>query len=522
MTLKRLFTIDHIYYILVFALMFPLILLRDYTPANELRYLNIVDDALKTGNFFSFYNHGEIYADKPPLYFWIIMLGKKIFGSHQIWFLSLFSLLPAFVIQFTMDRWTRAELPNEYQSSAKLLLFTSALFMGGAIILRMDMLMSMFITLALYVFYRMYSGRERKYDKYLLPLCIFLAIFSKGPIGIIIPVVSILTFLTIKGKIKDSGKYLGFRTWGILLLLCSVWFSLVWVEAGNSYLNDLLFNQTFNRAVSSFHHKEPFYYYFQVFWYSFAPWSILFFALILLGIKNKLIKTDIDKLFLTVVLTSFLVLSIVSAKIEIYMLPVFPFVAYLSVIILMRLKNKKWIVYFMIALSLIAIMALPLFLLSKNDITFSWLNEIHTSIIWGLISLALFGFLSLYFLIFRKNIIRSINSISIGILTVIFIVSFEMPFLNSYVGYENMCKSGIELSENSKQYIVYGIRRPENMKVYLGESVIIAEKDDIMSDIYGGSILFISDRALRKDFSLREYIEKKPSTKIGDNLVVKL
>ena len=97
-----------------------------------------------------------------------------------------------------------------------------------------------------------------------------------------------------------------------------------------------------------------------------------------------------------------------------------------------------------------------------------------------------------------------------------------MPFLNSYVGYENMCKSGIELSENSKQYIVYGIRRPENMKVYLGESVIIAEKDDIMFDIYGGSILFISDRALRKDFSLREYIEKKPSTKIGDNLVVKL
>lgn len=114
-------------------------------------------------------------------------------------------------------------------------------------------------------FYRMYSGRERKYDKYLLPLCIFLAIFSKGPIGIIIPVVSILTFLTIKGKIKDSGKYLGFRTWGILLLLCSVWFSLVWVEAGNSYLNDLLFNQTFNRAVSSFHHKEPFYYYFRYF-----------------------------------------------------------------------------------------------------------------------------------------------------------------------------------------------------------------------------------------------------------------
>lgn len=522
MMLKRLFTVNYGYYMLILVLMLPLIILRDYTPANELRYLNIVDDALKSGNFFSFYNHGELYADKPPLYFWIIMLGKKIFGSHQMWFLSLFSLFPAFVIQFTMDKWTRSELSDQYQFSAKLLLFTSALFMGAAIILRMDILMSMFITLALYVFYRMYAGKERKYDKYLFPLCIFLAIFSKGPIGIIIPVVSILTFLTIKGKIKDSGKYLGFRTWGILLLLCSVWFSLVWVEAGNSYLNDLLFNQTFNRAVSSFHHKEPFYYYFQVFWYSFAPWSILFFALILLGIKNKLIKTDIDKLFLTVVLTSFLVLSIVSAKIEIYMLPVFPFVAYLSVIILMRLKNKKWLLYFIIILSIGVIIPLPLFLMNKNDITIFGLNEIHPTIICGLISLALFGFLSLYFLIFRQNIMYSINSISIGILTVIFIVSFEMPFLNSYIGYKNICKRGIELSENSKQFVVYGIRRPENMEVYLGKKVIIAEKTDIMSNIYRGSILFISDRALSKDSLLWKYIEKNPFTKIGDNYVVKL
>ncbi len=522
MTSKRLFTINNGYYLLVLILMFPLILLRDYTPANELRYLNIVDDALEMGNFFSFYNHGEVYADKPPLYFWFVMLGKKIFGSHQIGFLSLFSLLPALIIQFTMDRWTRVELSKEYQLSTKLLLFTSALFMGGALVLRMDMLMSMFITLSLYIFYRMYSDRAGKYDKYLLPLCIFLAVFSKGPIGIIIPVVSILTFLAVKGKIRDSGKYLGFRTWAILLLLSAFWFSLVWLEAGNGYLNNLLFNQTFNRAVSSFHHKEPFYYYFQVFGYSFAPWSILFIAFILLGLKNKLIKTDIDQLFLTVVLTSFFVLSTVSAKIEIYMLPIFPFVAYLSVIVMTRLKNKKWLLYFMIVFSAVIVMTLPLFLWAKNDIPLVGLDEIYTTITWGLISFVLFGLLSLYFLIFRSNIIGSINSISIGILTVIFIVSFQMPFLNSYLGYENMCKKGMELSESSKQYIAYGIRRPENMKVFLGESIVIAEKTDIVSDIYDGSILFISEKALRKDPLLREYIEKKDHTRIGKNFVVRL
>ena len=92
-------------YLYTFLAMLPILLLRDYTPANELRYLSIADEALRNGTFLTFYNHGQIYADKPPLYFWIIMLGKWIFGAHHMWFLSLFSLLPAFIICRTIDRW---------------------------------------------------------------------------------------------------------------------------------------------------------------------------------------------------------------------------------------------------------------------------------------------------------------------------------------------------------------------------------------------------------------------------------
>ena len=66
----------------IFAMLLPLLLMRDYTPSNELRYLNIVDDAIESGNFFTFYDHGEPYADKPPLYFWVMMLLRKIAGSQ--------------------------------------------------------------------------------------------------------------------------------------------------------------------------------------------------------------------------------------------------------------------------------------------------------------------------------------------------------------------------------------------------------------------------------------------------------
>ena len=76
--------------ILMFLSVIPLILFRDYTPSNELRYLNIADEAIANGNFFAFYDHGIPYADKPPLYLWIVMLGKVLFGEHIMLFLALF------------------------------------------------------------------------------------------------------------------------------------------------------------------------------------------------------------------------------------------------------------------------------------------------------------------------------------------------------------------------------------------------------------------------------------------------
>ena len=37
----------------------PLMAMRDFTPANELRYLSIVDEALAEGHVFTFSNRGN-------------------------------------------------------------------------------------------------------------------------------------------------------------------------------------------------------------------------------------------------------------------------------------------------------------------------------------------------------------------------------------------------------------------------------------------------------------------------------
>lgn len=190
----------------------------------------------------------------------------------------------------------------------------------------------MFILLALYTFYKRYSGKGQPRDRFLLPFYIFMAIFSKGPIGFIVPLITMLVFLLVKRDIRSFCRYFGWREWGILSGFCAIWFLGIYLEGGSTYLNNLLFHQTINRAIDSFDHKKAFWYYGVTFWYSVAPWSILYITTIVIAIKKKLLTTDKEKLFLSAIVSTFVILSLFSGKLDIYMLPLFPFFTYLTIL----------------------------------------------------------------------------------------------------------------------------------------------------------------------------------------------
>ena len=157
-------------HLLIAAALIAPFLLRDYTLNNELKYISIAEEALRDGTWFSFYNHGEAYADKPPLYLWIVMLSKLIFGSYQMWFIALASVLPVAGILAVMGRWVREEMPSFDPKAADVMLATTGMFLGSALVLRMDMLMCFFIVLAIYTFWRLYRGTGHSYHRWLLPV----------------------------------------------------------------------------------------------------------------------------------------------------------------------------------------------------------------------------------------------------------------------------------------------------------------------------------------------------------------
>lgn len=72
---------------------------------------------------------------------------------------------------------------------------------------------------------------------------------SKGPLGLLLPLAGTVTFLFATRRGRTLWRYWGFTTWAVLAVLSAAWFLAAYLEGGSSYLHNLLFHQTVDRAV---------------------------------------------------------------------------------------------------------------------------------------------------------------------------------------------------------------------------------------------------------------------------------
>lgn len=460
----------------------PMMAMRDFTPSNELRYLSIADEAIANGHLFAFYNHGIPYADKPPLYFWIVMLCRLLFGHHSCLALSMFSLIPAFAIVGIMDRWVMKGKSAMNRMPVAGMTLTCVMFLGTMVVLRMDMLMCLFIVLALWTFYRMYTDEgSRRQDSLTLPLWIFLALFTKGPVGLLMPPLAIAVFLAVKRDWKGFRKYLGLKTWGIIAALSAVWLTYVWLEGGLEYINNLLFKQTVGRAVNAFTHARPFWFYLVTILWCLAPYTLLLigsFMASLLPVRKAGAEkvSDLEILFLCTIISTAAMLSSFSSKLPIYLVPVLPFCVYLFPTVLDRIGERgwmRWSVGIFQILLLCAGIATLLFLSGSVTIPaaaclldeYSFARE--APVVNAVILLTLANAMGTWFLIKRKSVNIPALLLSAGLFLAAFSASAVLRDLNPYIGYGSICS---RVPEGTDVATIF-LHRPENIDVYTGRQI---------------------------------------------------
>ena len=292
----------------------------------EPRYAEIARVMLTKGEWIIPTINGDLYTDKPILYFWLVLVGSKLAGSVNEWTLRLPSALSAVGLVLTAYFLGRDLFTARVGFMAAAILATSARVLWEAGWAHTDMLLAFLLTLCLYCFARAIFEIGRKREMLFAYALISLATLTKGLIGIVLPGLILLVFIALRGEWRSILEW--HLPWGILifLLMAGPWFASVSYVTNGKWLGDFIWVHHLQRYTAGGGHREPFYYYLTTLPADFLPWTFFVVpALVFYRTRLKDLWQQPVPLFLFAWFSViFLFFSISDTKRELYLLPAFP------------------------------------------------------------------------------------------------------------------------------------------------------------------------------------------------------
>lgn len=331
-----------------FIITIPFALLRFPDIKNEMKYFIVTNNMLTDKNFFILKYFQELYPDKPPFYFWILSL-IKIVSKEHFYFFNIFigSTLFGFGILILTYKLIKNLKDSQTAFLITLSLETIPFFIGVSVLQRMDIMMSFFISLALYFFFGFYYNFCKISIKNLsiFYFSIFMGVFTKGVAGIAIPILVIFIFLILEKNLKFLKEIKFIRGFLFIIFLFGLWFYAISLSPnGNEYINLLLGQETVGRIVKSKNHIKPFYYYIKNITYIFYPYGLIFLSLAVIYIKKfKSWKNweSLEKISFISSIIPLIMFSLASGKLQIYLTPILQWAIVFVIFTLEKNLDKK-------------------------------------------------------------------------------------------------------------------------------------------------------------------------------------
>lgn len=307
-----------IFFLLCMILYLPASFVRSPIHPDEVRSIHVAQNMQSWESCLFPTYMGEPYYEKPPLYFWLLKFFLR-FSQYNFLFLPvLFNALIAWgIISFNYWFFEKQGKP-EIGRYASFFLAATGLFYAMTVVLRMDLLFMFFIILAAGFFWLAVKDDKPKY-LFLAALSGFLAVFTKGALGIIFPLLIELGIGILSKDKKIIKKALAVNIFSAALVF--TWL-LIFSRMNPQYFQKMFFEQTFARGVGDADNPSvrirSFLFYIPFVFLFFLPWSF-FGAGYFFTLKGRK-KETWEKLYLFWFLTGFLVLSLFSSKMSMYLL----------------------------------------------------------------------------------------------------------------------------------------------------------------------------------------------------------
>jgi 4-amino-4-deoxy-L-arabinose transferase-like glycosyltransferase len=280
----------------------------------------------ETGDWILPHLNGKIYAEKPPLFFWLVNFSTFFIGENSEFVNRLPSALAGLITLLVIFLFGERLFNPRVGFLSAMVLATCILFPQLSRWMMLDSLVTLFFLLNLHYFY---LGVEREGGRrkcYLLAgLFMGLGVLTKGPLVYLsLPIFFIFTLFQ-----KNLKKFwCRDLLWGVLLsaIIALVW----WVPAcwigGKDYIHWLLFKQaigTYMEGGKHFH-PEPFYFYFIRFPAEFFPWVVFLPTAFIFGLRKEFGRRK-EFLFLSIwFIFIFLFFTLSIGKKDNYLLPLYP------------------------------------------------------------------------------------------------------------------------------------------------------------------------------------------------------
>lgn len=494
----------------VFCLLFFFIGLNAYPliDVDETRYAIIARTMVITHNWNDLILNGAPFLEKPPLYFWLVACSVKLFGQFTPFIVRLpIALISSFLVFFTYYVGKKA-ISRKFGLISSLVLLTSALFLILSHIAIIDMVLTVFMTGALYFAFlaNLSTERYKKYAWWYFYLFMGLGFLAKGLLALVIPVLIVSIYSLATKTFKEIFKPINIIP-GIIIFLVSVlpWHLIMYQHYGFEFIRQYFLLHHFGRFMGSEYigRERPFLYFVPIFLLGFLPWSFVFIAFLWNGFKtleNKVqsfqgtfkekflnlfdAETNEQKLLLFSVISFiviFLLFSSSTTKLPTYILPAFPFAALLTGYYWWysdeKQQNEKAIYNLTIVFSAVLIIAALV-------ATFSWpflpdqiLAQINSFCDETIKALYLLGI----FLVLRLSTKRILSVFSGYLLTMLFVVilaAFQI-FNVVYNGGEDEIEafSAISSTEATSQLVTFDFAVKPSALLNSSRVVFITDPD---------------------------------------------
>ncbi len=303
---------------------------RDFWAPVEPRYAEIARVMFANGEWIVPKVNGDLYTDKPMLYFWLVLLAGKIFGAVNEWTLRLPAALGGVGLI-----WATYLLGKEFFTAragflSAVILATSMRVIWEARWAHIDMLFCFLFVLSMYFAARSLLGHGSAKQMLLAYVFMALATLAKGLIGVVLPALVLISFMAARRDwrmIAGAKLPLGIP---LFLLITAPWVWLVQQATDGRWLKDFLFIHHFQRYTAGAGHRQPFYYYFTTLPVDLLPWTIFVVpALVAYRPYRRIWHEPVLMFFVLWFLSVLLFFSAADTKRELYLLPLLPVLALL-------------------------------------------------------------------------------------------------------------------------------------------------------------------------------------------------